>query len=127
MRHARLDDMFREVNVARSGGGGVYAALDRFTGPDLLILDDFFTTPLQDPLNAVDLFEVLEAREGRGSTLIASQLEPDQWYLRIGSDLVADSILNRISGHARFLDIKGPNMRDCAARLKAREREGYWD
>ena len=49
-----------------------------FSGPDLLILDDFFTTPIENPLNAVDLFEILEAREGRGSTLIASQLEPDQ-------------------------------------------------
>lgn len=127
VRYARLNDMFREVNVARSGGGDVYAAIDRFTEPDLLILDDFFTTPLENPLNAVDLFEVLEAREGRGSTLIASQLEPDQWYLRIGSDLVADSILNRISEHARFLDIKGPNMRDYAAKQKARGREGYWD
>lgn len=127
VRYARLNDMFREVNVVRAGGGDVYAALDRFSKPDLLILDDFFTTPPGNPLNAVDLFEVPGAREGRGSTLIASQLEPDQWYLRISSDLVADSILNRISEHARFLDIKGPNMREHMARLKAEGKAGYWD
>lgn len=75
----------------------------------------------------MDLFEILEAREGRGSTLIASQLEPDQWYLRIGSDLCADSILNRIVERARFLDIKGPNMRERMAGLKAAEDKGYWD
>ena len=50
-----------------------------FAKPDLLILDDFFTTPIENPLNAVDLFEILEAREGRGSTVFASQLEPDRW------------------------------------------------
>ncbi len=77
-------------------------------------------------LNAVDLFEILEAREGRGSTLFASQLEPDQWYLRISSELYADSILNRVVEHARFLDIKGPNMREHAARLKEGKDEGYW-
>ncbi len=28
-------------------------------------------------------FEIMEAREGRAATLIASQLEPNEWYLRI--------------------------------------------
>lgn len=126
VRYARLNDMFRELNIARSEDS-LYEALDRFAGPDLLVLDDFFTTPLENPVNAVDLFEILEAREGRGSTLIASQLDPDQWYLRINSDLCADSILNRITEHARFLDIKGPNMRERMAKLKAEGKAGYWD
>ena len=126
VRYARLNDMFRELNVARSEGR-VYDALDRFSKPDLLILDDFFTTPIENPLNAVDLFEILEAREGRGSTMFASQLEPDQWYLRINSELCADSILNRAVEHARILDIKGPNMREYTADLKAQAEKGYWD
>ena len=105
----------------------LYDALDEFSKPSLLIIDDFFTTPVENPANAVDLFEILEAREGRGSTLIATQLEPDQWYLRIDSDLRADSILNRVVEHARFLDIKGPNMREYTARLKAEREKGYWD
>ena len=99
VRYVRLNDMFRELNVARTEGR-YYEALDRFSKPDLLILDDLFTTPVENPLNAVDLFEILEAREGRASTPIASQLEPDQWYLRINSDLCADSILNRVVEHA---------------------------
>jgi hypothetical protein len=126
VRYARLNDMFREINVAR-GEGRVYDALDRFSKPDLLILDDFFTTPIENPLNAVDLFEILESREGRGSTMFASQLEPDQWYLRINSELCADSILNRAVEHARVLDIKGPNMREYTAGLKAEMEKGYWD
>ena len=36
VRYARLNDMFRELNVARSEGR-VYDALDRFARPDLLI------------------------------------------------------------------------------------------
>ena len=47
--------------------------------------------------------------------MFASQLEPDQWYLRINSELCADSILNRAVEHARILDIKGPNMREYTA------------
>lgn len=126
VRYARLSDMFRELNVARSEGR-VYDALDRFARPGPLILDDFFTTPVENPLNAVDLFEILQAREGRGSTMSASQLEPDQWYLRISSELCADSILSRAVEHARVLDIKGPNMREHTASLKAESDKGYWD
>lgn len=126
VRCARLNDMFRELNVARSEGR-VYDALDRFARPDLLILDDFFTTPIENPLNAVDLFEMLEAREGRGSTMFASRLEPDRWCLRINSELCADSILSRAVGHAGVLDIKGPNMREYTASLKAESDKGYWD
>ena len=126
VRCARLSDMFREPNVARSEGR-VYDALDRFARPDLLILDDFFTTPVENPLNAVDLFEIPEAREGRGSTMSAPQLEPDQWCLRVNSELCADSILSRAVEHARALDIKGPNMREHTASLKAESDKGYWD
>lgn len=33
--------------------------------------------------------------------------------------LCTDSILNRVVGYVRFLDIRGPNMREYTARLKA--------
>jgi len=85
------------------------------------------TLPIEDARNAIDLFEILEHREGRGSTLIASQLEPDQWYLRIDSEICADSILGRIVKSARFIDIKGPDMRQYMASKKAEEQEGYWE
>ena len=126
VRCARLSDMFRELNAARSEGR-VYDALDRFSKPDLLILDDFFTTPVENPPNAADPFGILQAREGRGSTMFASQLEPDQWCLRVNSELCADSMLSRAVEHARVLDIKGPNMRECTASLKAESDKGYWD
>ena len=80
------------------------------------------TTPISTQ-DAVDLFEIMEAREGKQATLIASQLEPEEWYLRIEGELMADSILNRIATASRYLDIEGPNMREYFARQKA-EREG---
>lgn len=126
VRCARLSDMLREVNVARSEGR-VYDAPDRFARPDPLILDGFFTTPVENPLDAADPFGILQAREGRGSTMSASQLGPDQWYPRVNSEPCADSMLSRAAEHARALDIKGPNMRECTASLKAESDKGYWD
>ena len=82
------------------------------------------TTPSLDAQGAIDLFEIMEAREGTASTLIASQLEPDEWYLRIEGQLMADSILNRTASAARYLDIDGPNMREyLAGKREEKEKE----
>ena len=89
--------------------------MDTFKTVELLLIDDFMTTPIETQ-NAVDLFEIMEARENRRATIIASQLEPNEWYLRIEGELMADSILNRIATGARFIDIEGPNMREYFAK-----------
>ena len=118
-RYTRLSDLCQELNRARIAGDGSYFDLmDRYKSVKLLILDDFLTTPIQTE-NSVDLFELLEAREGRRATLIASQLEPDEWCLRIEGRLIADSILGRVASSCRYLDIDGPNMRKWLSEAKA--------
>ena len=120
-RYVRLADLCCELNRARmASDGSYYRAMDRFKSVKLLIIDDFLTTPIET-VNSVDLFEILEAREGRRSTLIASQLEPNEWYLRIEGELIADSILGRVASACRYLDIEGPNMRKWLAENRPRE------
>ena len=93
--------------------------MDAFKTVPLLIVDDFMTVPISTR-NAIELFEIMEAREGKAATLIASQLEPNDWYLRIEGELMADSILNRIATGARYVDLDGPNMREYFAKKRAR-------
>lgn len=120
-RYVRLADLCCELNRARMASDGSYCrAMDRFKSVKLLIIDDFLTTPIET-VNSVGLFEILEAREGRRSTLIASQLEPNEWYLRIEGELIADSILGRVASACRYLDIEGPNMRKWLAENRPRE------
>lgn len=122
-RYARLAGICEELNRARAAGDGSYfEVLDALKNVQLLIVDDFMTTPIGTQ-DAIDLFEIMEAREGRRPTLIASQLEPNEWYLRIEGELMADSILNRIATGARYVDLEGPNMRGylAAQRDKAEE------
>lgn len=122
-RYTRLSDLCQELNRARIAGDGSYFDLmDRCKSVKLLMLDDFLTTPIQTE-NSVDLFELLEAREGRRATLVASQLEPDEWYLRIEGRLIADSILGRIASSCRYLDIDGPNMRKWLSEAKTSGRQ----
>ncbi|WP_165173143.1 ATP-binding protein [Adlercreutzia sp. ZJ242] len=117
-RYTRLADACDQLNRARAAGdGSYYEKMDAYKTVPLLILDDFMTTPISTQ-NSVDLFEIMEAREGRCATIIASQLEPNEWYLRIEGELMADSILNRIATGARYIDLEGPNMREYFAKKR---------
>ena len=107
----------RLTKHSAAADGSYYLHMDAYKTVQLLIVDDFMTTPVTTQ-NAVDLFEIMEAREGRAATLIASQLEPNEWYLRIEGELMADSILNRVATGARYVDLDGPNMREYLARQK---------
>lgn len=119
-RYVRLADMFDELDRARViGDGSYYQRMDALKSVQLLMLDDFMTTPIATQ-SAVELFEVMESREGRKATIIASQLEPNEWHLRIEGELMADSILNRIATGARYVDLDGPNMREYMAGQRAR-------
>lgn len=118
VRYSRLAGICEDLNRSRaSGDGSYYELMDLYKTVQMLIVDDFLTTPIGTQ-NAIDLFEIMEAREGRRSTLIASQLEPNEWYLRIEGELMADSILNRIATAARYVDLEGPNMRKHLAERK---------
>ena len=121
VRYTRLADICDDLNRARAADDGSYfEKMDAYKSVELLIVDDFMTTPIAT-LNSIDLFEIMEAREGRRATVIASQLEPNEWYLRIEGELMADSILNRIATGARYIDLEGPNMRDYFAKKKQAE------
>lgn len=115
VRYARLAGIMDDLNRCRaSADGSFYQHMDAYKTVQPLIVDDFLTTPVSTR-NAVDLFEIMEAREGRAATHIASQLEPNEWYLRIEGELMADSILNRVATGARYIDLDGPNMREYFA------------
>lgn len=84
--------------------------LTKLVATDLLILDDFLTTPISGE-TANQLFNIIAAREHKGSTMITSQFTPDEWYKSIPDAVIAESLLNRLIGKAEILNLNGPNMR----------------
>lgn len=112
-RYVRLADMLAEICDARTAdatGERRRAALQGYKDVDLLIIDDFLTTPVTET-ECVDLLEVAEGREDRRATLVASQLEPEEWFVRIPSKVLAGSIVNRFAPGGKYVDVDGPNMR----------------
>ena len=77
---------------------------------DVLVLDDFLTTPI-DAATAHQLLNILAEHKHRGSTIVTSQFTPDEWYKSIPDAVIAESILNRLVVGAEIITLEGPNMR----------------
>lgn len=117
--YTRAPRLLEEIYVAR--GAGAYAKIiDRLARPDVLVLDDFGLSPLSDTERR-DLLEVVEARHGRRSTIVASQLQVKHWHDLIGEPTVADAILDRLVASAHRLELKG---KETMRKKKAMRNDG---
>lgn len=90
--------------------GTILKFFDNIAKTDLLILDDFGLTHL-DQQQQLDLMELIEDRHGRASTLIASQLPVSNWYDVIGEETIADAILDRLVHVSYRIELKGESLR----------------
>lgn len=112
-RYYRLPRLLHDLDIAREDG--TYKnKLSALNHVELIILDDWLISPLQD-LHRRDLLEILDDRYDSKSTLIATQLPVDLWHEAIGDPTLADAILDRIVHNAYLLDIKGDSMRKARA------------
>lgn len=78
---------------------------------DLLILDDFGMMDL-NPDMCRNLFELIDAREGRRSIIVISQLPISSWYTLFKDNTYADSCMDRLVHKAFRLEFHGKNMRN---------------
>ena len=109
VRYFRTSRLFQQLAIAR--GDGRYDKLLRtLARTDLLLLDDWGTSPLTDPQRR-DLFEIIEDRYDRRSTLIAAQMPVQHWHELIGEPTLADAILDRLIHNAYTITLKGESMR----------------
>ena len=90
--------------------GTIYKFLEKLSKTDLLILDDFGLTHLEQQ-QRLDLMEIIEDRHARASTIIASQLPVASWYDVIGEETIADAILDRLVHASYRIELKGESLR----------------
>lgn len=110
VRYYRLDDLANQLAVLPHQDPARLEFLQDLHSCDALVLDDFLTTPISSD-TAADLLNILAAREGRGSTVVTSQFDPEDWYKSLHDAVIAESILNRIVSNAEIVQLTGPNMR----------------
>jgi DNA replication protein DnaC len=90
--------------------GTIIKFFEKTSKTDLLILDDFGLTHLEQQ-QRMDLMEIIEDRHGRASTIIASQLPVANWYDVIGEETIADAILDRLIHTSYRIELKGESLR----------------
>ena len=101
--------LFRLLRAAHAEGS--YMRLtQRLAKTDLLIIDDWGMETLKAP-EYRDFLEILDDRQGTGSTLITSQYPIDLWHDTIGNPTVADAILDRLIHNAHRIELEGGSMR----------------
>lgn len=107
--YLRVPRLFQELAIAK--GDGRYAKLlASYAKTQLLLLDDWGTTSLTEEQRR-DLFEVIEDRYDRRSTLITSQVPITNWHQVIGDPTLADAILDRLIHNAYKINLQGESMR----------------
>ena len=121
----RMDDLARQLVIARGNGIAHQKLLNELSSVDLLIIDDFLTVGI-DSDAASDLFAVMANREHRLPTMIASQTGPAHWVAELPDRVAADSIVNRLANHARIINLGQIDMRRHRNE-QTRSHDTYWE
>lgn len=107
--YVRMPRFFEELRIAH-GDGSFGKRLSGLAKTDLLILDDWGLTPLNQA-ERNDLLEVLDDRVGARSTVITSQLPVEHWHAYLNDPTLADAILDRVLHSAHKLALAGESLR----------------
>ncbi len=114
-RYLRLPRLLQELGIARADGR-YPKLLAELARTDLLVLDDWGLTPLNDEQRR-DLLEILDDRFNARSTLVTSQLPITHWHEYLADPTLADAILDRLVHCAYKLNLRGESLRKQAADL----------
>lgn len=109
VKYIRANTLLFESEKARMLNES-YEYVNTLSSYDLLVIDDFGLMEL-DMDKCRDLFEVIETRDSRKSTMIVSQLPVVKWWDLFKDNTYADACLSRMTSKAYRLECNGRDMR----------------
>jgi DNA replication protein DnaC len=105
-------DMLVDLHASLADGS-MRQRLKRYTNPSLLLIDDLGYDPLEQEQGreAQLLHKVLEARHGRASTIVTSNLDVDDWAQYLGHPKLTLALVDKLLYRAVAIKIDGPSYR----------------
>ena len=117
-KYIRMPDLLYDLNAFRDTPKSFRRKLKNYSSYDLLVIDDWLITPLNETQQS-DLFELLELRNESRSTILASQFDSSGWIERLGSNAVADAIMDRVIHNSYMVNICGDkSMREIKSKCR---------
>lgn len=114
-------DMLKQLRAGRADGSHD-RRLARFTGVDVLILDNLGLKPLASD-EATDLYEVIRLRYQRGSLILTSNRDVDELGGLFGDPLLASAAMDRLLHDAHVLVFEGDSHRNPPPARRRRNNE----
>jgi DNA replication protein DnaC len=125
VRYARCVDLLDDL-YAGLADDSYPQRLKRWAAVDLLAIDDVGLGQVKkredEPTAAHALFNLIDRRHGRASTVFTSNIKLSAWGRYLGDATLAVAILDRLTMRALRLDIDGPSYRQHLARERAKQR-----
>lgn len=117
----RFDTAINVINrldaAQRTGNFG--SVMKSYMSPEILCLDELGYLPVNQR-GADLLFQVISSRYERGSIMITSNRQFDQWPIIFNNDsTITSAILDRVLHHCEVVVIEGPSFR-----MKKQRKEG---
>jgi len=109
VRYTALDDLVRGLRQA-DALGKLASKLAQLQRPHLLVIDEAGYVPLERS-DANRVFQVVNRRYLRASTIITSNKTVSEWAETFGDEALAAAILDRLLHDAEVLAINGPSYR----------------
>ena len=105
-----LDDLY--ASLADRSTTKLLNALCRY---DILALDELgYLTLSKEQMNA--FFKLMKERyEAKKSTIITTNLEPDEWYSLLKPKDMVDALLDRLYHRCIVIKVPGPSLRDSSS------------
>lgn len=117
-KYIRMPDLLYDLSSSKSNPKAYKIKLRNYGRYDLLVIDDFLITELNDEQQS-DIFELLELRSENFSTILSSQFLSSSWHERLGSGAIADAIMDRTIHNSYIINIKGnKSMREVTSKAK---------
>jgi len=110
--YATCANMMLDLHASMADGS-LRQRLKRYTAPSVLLIDDLGYDPLEQEKakEAQLLHKVLEARHGRASTIVTSNLDVEAWGEYLGHPHLTVALLDKLLYRAVAIKIDGPSYR----------------